>query len=111
MFTDPGHVRAADPGKVAGNVVFAYLDAFDPDKAAVAELEARYRAGGLGDVALKRRLIEVLEGELAPIRTRRRDLAQDPGRVGTVLKEGTARGQARAGATLAAVRAAIGFHT
>lgn len=57
MFTDPGHLRVTDPGRVEGNPVFAYLDAFDPDTSAVVELKVRYRAGGLGDVALKRRLI------------------------------------------------------
>lgn len=54
MFTDPGHLRAEDPGRVEGNPVFVYLDAFDSDAAAVAELKARYCAGGLGDVAVKR---------------------------------------------------------
>src|SRR5215207_11341966 len=49
MFTDPGHVRASDPGRVDGNVVFAYLDAFDPDQEAVAELKGHYTRGGLGD--------------------------------------------------------------
>src|SRR5690242_5701236 len=56
MYTDPNHLRASDPGRVEGNVVFAYLDAFDPDPAAVNELKERYRSGGVGDAALKRRL-------------------------------------------------------
>jgi tryptophanyl-tRNA synthetase len=59
MFTDPGHLRASDPGRVEGNVVFAYLDAFDPDRVAIEELKAKYRAGGLGDAPLKRRLEEL----------------------------------------------------
>src|SRR5690242_7686600 len=71
MYTDPGHVRASDPGRVDGNVVFAYLEAFDPDRAAVDELEARYRHGGLGDAPLKRRLEDVLEQLIGPIRERR----------------------------------------
>ena len=71
MFTDPEHLRASDPGRVEGNVVFAYLDAFDPNRAEVEELKARYRGGGLGDTALKCRLEEVLESLLAPIRARR----------------------------------------
>src|SRR4051812_16170224 len=91
MYTDPGHVRASDPGRVEGNVVFAYLDAFDQDLAAVAELKERYRSGGLGDVPLKRRLTDVLEQLIAPIRTRRAALAGDRGYVRDVLREGTAR--------------------
>jgi len=49
MYTDPNHLRASDPGSVEGNAVFAYLDAFDADRAAVGELKARYRRGGLGE--------------------------------------------------------------
>jgi tryptophanyl-tRNA synthetase len=100
MYTDPGHVRASDPGRVEGNVVFAYLDAFDPDPAAVHELKERYRHGGLGDVALKRRLVGVLEALIAPIRTRRAELARDRAYVMDVLREGSER----ASATTEAVR-------
>lgn len=71
MYTDPGHLRVSDPGQVEGNVVFAYLDAFDPDAAAVDTLKAHYRQGGLGDSVLKRRLVSVMETELAPVRERR----------------------------------------
>ena len=110
MFTDPGHLRVTDPGRVEGNPVFAYLDAFDPDTSGVAELKARYRAGGLGDVALKRRLVEVLEGFLGPIRSRRAAFAQDPEHVHAILREGTARGRARARGTLTAVRHAMGLY-
>ena len=91
MYTDPGHARASDPGTVEGNVVFAYLDAFDPDGEAVAELKAHYRRGGLGDMTLKRRLEEVLETLIAPIRERRRELAADPDAVLDVVRDGTAR--------------------
>ena len=91
MYTDPGHVRPSDPGKVEGNVVFAYLDAFDPDLAAVAELKERYRGGGLGDVPLKRRLMGVLEALLSPIRARRAELARDRGYVMDVLRAGSER--------------------
>ncbi len=110
MFTDPGHLRASDPGRVEGNVVFTYLDAFDPDKTAVAILKEQYQAGGLGDVALKRRLMGVLESELTPIRTRRREAAKDPTHIREVLKEGTARGQARTAVTLGRVREAMGLY-
>ena len=98
MYTDPGHVRASDPGRVEGNPVFAYLDAFDPDAAAVEALKARYRAGGLGDVAVKRRLIDVLDAFLAPIRARRAELAADPARSRDVLRAGTAARPGRRGA-------------
>jgi len=89
MYTDPGHVRASDPGRVEGNVVFAYLDAFDPNTAAVTELKARYRHGGLGDMVLKRRLIDVLEIHIAPIRARRAQLAEDLEYVRGVVERGT----------------------
>jgi tryptophanyl-tRNA synthetase len=107
MFTDPRHLRVEDPGTVEGNPVFAYLDAFDPDPAAVTALKARYRAGGLGDVVVKARLTEVLDALLTPIRRRRAEWAQDLGAVGRVLDEGTARGRAVAAATLAEVRRAM----
>jgi tryptophanyl-tRNA synthetase len=107
MYTDPGHARAEDPGRVEGNVVFAYLDAFDPDTAAVAALKERYRAGGLGDSALKAGLEELLEALLAPIRSRRAELAQDPGYVMEVLREGTARARPVTEAVLRDVREAF----
>jgi tryptophanyl-tRNA synthetase len=107
MFTDPRHLRVEDPGTVEGNPVFAYLDAFDPDPAAVAALKARYRAGGLGDSVVKARLTEVLEARLAPIRRRRAEWARDPAMVHRLLDEGTARGRAVAAATLAEVRRAM----
>lgn len=107
MYTDPNHLRASDPGTVEGNPVFAYLDAFDPDRATLEELKAHYRRGGLGDVALKRRLVEVLESVLTPIRARRAEFAADPGAVMALLREGTARGRAVAAQTLDEVRRAM----
>lgn len=107
MFTDPRHLRVEDPGTVEGNPVFAYLDALDPDPAAVAALKARYRAGGLGDAMVKARLAEVLDALLAPIRQRRAEWAGDLGAVARLLDEGTARGRAVAAATLAEVRRAM----
>jgi tryptophanyl-tRNA synthetase len=109
MYTDPRHLRVEDPGTVEGNPVFSYLDAFDPDAAAVEELKRRYRAGGLGDVVVKARLIEALEAFLTPIRARRRALAEDQAHVGRVLRDGTERGRETAGRTLSKVRAAMGF--
>jgi tryptophanyl-tRNA synthetase len=107
MYTDPQHIHADLPGTVEGNPVFAYLDAFDPDTAAVDELKRRYRAGGLGDVAVKRRLIDVLEGFLAPIRARRNELARSPETVARILREGTSRGRDVARRTVAEVRRAL----
>ena len=66
MFTDPNHIRASDPGRVEGNVVFTYLDAFDEDHIAVEDLKARYIRGGLGDTMAKKRLDDVLQALLAP---------------------------------------------
>lgn len=105
MFTDPGHLRASDPGRVEGNVVFAYLDAFDPNRAEVEELKARYRTGGLGDTALKRRLEDVLESLLAPIRAKRSELAEDPSTVEVLLRAGTARTRETSAGVLRDVRA------
>ncbi|MBX6332663.1 MAG: tryptophan--tRNA ligase [Gemmatimonadaceae bacterium] len=109
MYTDPGHVRVTDPGRVEGNVVFAYLDAFDPDTAAVEELKTRYRRGGLGDVALKQRLATVLEELLAPIRERRAELAARREDVLEILREGTARARGVTSQVLEAVRDAQGL--
>ena len=105
MFTDPQHVRASDPGRVEGNVVFAHLRAFDPDQAAVDELEAHYARGGLGDVAVKRRLEDVLQELLAPIRARRAEAASDPEAARAILREGTERARVTARSVLADVRA------
>lgn len=110
MYTDPAHVRASDPGRVEGNVVFAYLDAFDPDLAAVEELKSRYRHGGLGDVAVKRRLELVLEQVMAPMRGRRTALAADRGYVRQVLREGTARADEVTRAVLRDVRDAFALN-
>lgn len=94
MYTDPDHSRVSDPGRVEGNVVFTYLDAFDPDAQAVADLKAHYRRGGLGDMVLKRRLTGLLQATAAPIRERRADFAHDPDHVMDVLRTGTAKARA-----------------
>ncbi|MGA1807920.1 tryptophan--tRNA ligase [Sphingobium sp. WW5] len=93
MYTDPDHLRAADPGRVEGNVVFTYLDAFDPDLDAVADLKAQYRRGGLGDMVLKRRLTGILQALIAPIRERRAALARDPDTIVDILRAGAQRGR------------------
>lgn len=89
MFTDPDHLRIADPGKVEGNVVFTYLDAFDDDQDAVEDLKARYRRGGLGDSTVKQRLESILQDLIAPIRTRRAELAKDRDCIVDVVRHGT----------------------
>jgi len=107
MYTDPGHVHAHDPGKVKGNVVFAYLDAFDPNTVEVKKLKQQYKLGGLGDVEIKKRLITVLENLLSPIRAKRRALAQNPGLVMDILREGTEKTRKIAKETMSKVRKAI----
>ncbi len=107
MYTDPKHLRVEDPGTVEGNPVFAYLDAFDPDKEALQTMKDHYRRGGFGDVKVKKRLQEVLSAELDPIRTRREELAKDPGAVMRILKEGTEAARKVAAETLDEVRKAM----
>lgn len=107
MYTDPDHIHVSDPGKVEGNTVFSYLDIFDPDQAAVAELKAHYQKGGLGDVVLKKRLIEMLNAFLDPIRERRKIYAQDPQAALAIALRGTKRVQEVAQQTIAEVKAAM----
>lgn len=107
MYTDPKHLRVEDPGQVEGNPVFAYLDAFDPDKQAVAELKSHYQRGGLGDATVKKRLNEVLQAFLGPIRIRREEYAKDPAEVMQMLLRGTEHANQTANQTLADVRKAM----
>src|SRR5258708_169709 len=107
MFTDPSRIRATDPGKVEGNPVFAYLDAFDPDKNEVNDLKERYRGGRVGDVEVKKRLVAVLEEFLAPIRERRARFERDPKLVDEIIRSGGERARAEATATLHDVRHAM----
>jgi tryptophanyl-tRNA synthetase len=109
MYTDEKHLRASDPGRVEGNVVFAFLDAFEPDEHRVNELKDHYRKGGLGDSVLKRILEDRLQDLIAPIRAERQRLAADRGAVVTILRSGTERARQRAAATLAEVKRALGL--
>ncbi|OWU73042.1 tryptophanyl-tRNA synthetase [Marinibacterium profundimaris] len=111
MYTDPGHLRAEDPGRVEGNVVFTYLDAFDEDRAALEELKAQYRRGGLGDGKLKARLEEILQELIAPIRRRRAEFATDPAHVIDIIRQGTDRARAITEATRREVVEALGLFT
>ena len=107
MYTDPNHIRIEDPGTVEGNTVFTYLDIFDPNKEEVAALKEQYRRGGLGDVKIKRRLIEVLNTFLDPIRARRQEFAKDPQAVMKILLDGTDRTREVAAKTMEEARAAM----
>lgn len=110
MYTDPGHIRVEDPGKVEGNVVFTYLDIFDPDKEKVAELKEHYQSGGLGDVKIKRYLIDVLEAMLEPMRKRRAEYENDRGYVLEMMKQGSEKAERVAAGTLDDVKSAMGIN-
>jgi tryptophanyl-tRNA synthetase len=107
MYTDSAHLRVSDPGRVEGNVVFAYLDAFDPDAEAIRELKAHYERGGLGDMSLKRRLVDILEQLIAPMRERRAAFANDRNYLRDVLAAGSARANEITHEVLRAVRRAF----
>jgi len=108
MYTDPTRLRATDAGHVEGNPVFAYHDAFNPDVDEVACLKARYVAGRVGDVEVKRRLVAALNAFLDPVRQQRRDLlAENPTIVEDVLRAGAARARREAAETIRQVRTAM----
>lgn len=104
MYTDPKHIHASDPGQVRGNVVFTYLDVFDPNIEELKDLKRQYERGGLGDVVLKKRLAKVLNEFLDPIRERRESLAKNPKAIMDILQEGTKRARQVAEATVNEVR-------
>ena len=125
MYTDPGHLQVSDPGKVEGNTVFTYLDAFcKPEHfekfascfvgkkvsfsfGSLDEMKDQYRAGGLGDVMCKNFLFEVLEDTLAPIRERRHKFEKDIPYVYEVLRRGSEAAREVAAQTLAEVKRAM----
>lgn len=107
MYTDSNHLKVSDPGSIEGNIVFEYLDAFDPDYEAVSEMKKHYQRGGLGDTICKKRLIDVLEELLSPIRSKREVLAQNPEAIMKILEEGTIRARILAKQTMAEVRKAM----
>ncbi len=109
MYTDPNRVRADIPGTVEGNPVFTYLDHFDPDQAAVAELKERYRAGRVGDVEVKERLATVLNTFLDPIRERSATYAAQSGLVDEIIYAGTLRMREIGAETLREVKKAMGL--
>lgn len=107
MYTDPNHVKVSDPGKVEGNVVFAYLDAFYENKTELDELKAKYQKGGLGDTALKSLLNDTLQTLLAPIREKRAEISDTT--ILDLLMDGSLKARKIAKQTLAEVRGAIGL--
>ena len=116
MFTDPSHLRVEDPGRVEGNPVFLYLDAFSrpehfeeflPDYKNLDELKDHYTRGGLGDVKVKKFLNNVMQAELTPIRERRKMWEQRIPEVYEILREGSKAAEAKAAETLRDVKAAM----
>lgn len=116
MYTDPGHIHVQDPGKIEGNTVFTYLDAFCrpehferylPEYPNIDELKAHYRRGGLGDMKVKRFLNSILQEELGPIRERRREFQKDIPSIYDMLRQGCESARSVAAATLDDVRRAM----
>jgi tryptophanyl-tRNA synthetase len=116
MYTDPLHINVTDPGHIEGNMVFTYLDAFSnqaqleaylPGYASMDEVKEHYKKGGLGDVKLKKFLINVLEDDLAPIRARRAEYEKDIPGVYDILKKGTEAAREAAAKTMSEVKAAM----
>jgi tryptophanyl-tRNA synthetase len=107
MYTDPKRVRADIPGTVEGNPVFMYHDAFNTNLDEVEDLKTRYRAGGVGDVEVKKKLVAALNSLLEPMRERRTEVLARPGRVRDILFEGSARARAVAKETMERVRDAV----
>ena len=116
MYTDPNHIRVEDPGQIEGNTVFTYLDAFCrpehferywKDYANLAELKAHYQRGGLGDMKVKKFLTAIMQEELEPIRTRRKEFEQDIPAIYDMLKKGCEVAREQAAQTLDEVRRAM----
>lgn len=108
MFTDPNHIKVSDPGKVEGNVVFTYLDAFFDNKDELESLKKQYQKGGLGDTTIKALLNETLQKMLKPIREKRESLKDDY--IQEILVEGTRKARDVAKETLYEVKSAIGLN-
>ena len=107
MFTDPNHLRKDDPGKVEGNPVFMYHDAFNPDVDDVKNMKEHYQRGGLGDVEVKKKLIVAINNLLEPMRERRAYFVAHPELVQQALEKGCEAGRAAAEATMVDVRKAL----
>ncbi|MGA9530333.1 MAG: hypothetical protein WBQ73_00390, partial [Candidatus Babeliales bacterium] len=109
MYTDPDHIKVEDPGKIEGNVVFMYLDAFATDKQYVHELKQRYQAGGVADVMVKRYLVDVLNAFLEPIRMKRKSFEQDKAYVMGLLQKGSEKACERANQTYQEMKQVMGI--
>ena len=116
MYTDPTHLKVSDPGKLEGNTVFTYLDAFCkpehfgrylPDYPNLDELKAHYTRGGLGDMKVKKFLAAIMQEELTPIRERRKEFEKDIPAIYDMLRKGCETARATATATLDEVRKAM----
>jgi tryptophanyl-tRNA synthetase len=109
MYTDPNRIRADIPGRVEGNPVFQYHDAFNDDRAEVDDLKERYRTGRVGDVEVKRKLNDALEKFLEPIRERRAAYESKPGLVDEIVVEGSRKARREAQETIKLAREAMGL--
>ena len=116
MYTDPTHIKVSDPGKLEGNCVFIYLDAFChpehferywPEYANLDELKAHYTRGGLGDVKVKKFLTAIMQEELEPIRLRRKEYEKDIPAVYEMLRKGSEAAREVAAKTMDEVRKAM----
>ncbi len=110
MYTDPTRLHASDPGHVEGNPVFDYHNVFNPNKEEVAEFKERYIKGKIGDVELKRRLAQVLNEHLAPIRQRREALIARPNQLIDIIQAGTQSARPVAEATMEIVKSKLGLN-
>ena len=110
IYTDPEHININDPGHVEGNIVFTDLDVFGTDKSEIQNMKDHYKHGGLGDMAIKKYLFEVLNKELAPIRLKREEFAKDPQMIYKMLEAGCDKANITANATLREVKEAMGIN-
>ena len=104
MYTDPLHIKIEDPGHVEGNVVFMFLDVFDPDQQGLAKLKLQYAMGGISDGSVKKRLLDALENKFSIIRSEREKVFADKAYLMEVLKEGTEKAQSKAEENLIEIR-------
>lgn len=109
MYTDPNRIRADIPGKVEGNPVFIYHDAFNPDVDEVNDLKERYAAGKVGDVEVKKKLAAAINAFLEPMRQRRAELTRTPRMVEEILVAGSEKARREADLTLAMMKEAMGL--
>jgi len=110
MYTDPAHLKVEDPGKIEGNVVFTYLDAFHPDTKYVSKLKEHYQRGGLGDGTTKKILEECLQEILKPIRERREQYLKDKAQLIDILRAGSEISREKTNDILLRVKSVFGLN-